>query len=204
MQRHALLLLATLLPACHSTSQLVVGILTDLPVTGQLSAARLEASRNGVLIDQALWPIAATAGLDFTLPGSYDYFSTRGGSPVLELELVGLSGAIEIVKRRTQVQLVPDERLFLRMTLVKSCVSSTCAPGSTCLEGACQPDAIDARTLPRYRGGLVDTVQCDSGTSFIDTGTCSTGTCAVIPVTGPGCAAGEVCREGTCIASTAQ
>ncbi|MEO6953781.1 MAG: hypothetical protein ABI321_18410 [Polyangia bacterium] len=204
MRRLALLLLATLVPACQSTSQLVIGILTDLRVPSKLSAARLDASRDGVTIVPELWPIADTTGLDFTLPGSFAYFSTRGGTPVVELSLVGLIGDTEIVTRRAQVQLVAGEQLFYRMTMVQSCLGVHCAEGSTCIEGMCKPESVDAQTLPRYRKALVDTVQCDSGTGFIDTGTCSTGSCATIPITGPACPTDEVCQEGTCYARSAQ
>ena len=198
MRRLALLVLAMLVPACHSTSQLVVGILTNLPVPAKLTSARLEASRNGVLVDQQFWMLSGIQSVDYTLPGTFGYYSTRGGTPELELELAGFLGDTQVLTRRSQVQLVLDEQLFQRMALVGSCESVSCPAGQGCVEGVCRSDAIDARTLPRYDESLARVVRCDSGSDFIDTATCSTGTCARLPISGPACAPSEECREGTC------
>ena len=198
MRRLALLVLAALLPACHSTTQIVVGILTNLAVPSQLTAVRLEASRNGVQVEQRLWTLSGQKGVDFTLPGTYDLYSTRGGMPEVELELAGFVGETQVLTRHSQIQLVADEQPFYRMTLVQSCEGVTCPAGSGCVEGVCRPDTVDPRVLPPYDSALALTVQCDSGSGFIDTSTCSTGTCAPLPITGPACAIDEVCREGAC------
>src|SRR5688500_13588899 len=93
------------LAACDGNSQLVVGVVTNLPVSDQLSTVRLEAYRNGVLVDQQSWTISDTTGRDFVLPGSFNYYSEKGGTPVVEIKLQGFLGSSPspIVERTSQV-----------------------------------------------------------------------------------------------------
>jgi hypothetical protein len=206
----ALLVGPFLLVGCKSSSQLFVGVITDLPVKDRLTDATMEISRGeDVVFLNFAWDISGQPSLDFRLPGSINLYSTDGGSPVIGITLKGFKGGISpTVTRKAKLQLGSEENLFYRMALADACTvgkSPDCGDGMTCIEGVCGPETVDDKTLLPYQPERVgiDTpkqkgmLECDSGTAYIATGTCSTG-CQVIPVNPVGCSADEFCQEGTC------
>ena len=198
-----LLVTLLLLSGCAKSSQIVVGVITNMPVPDALQTAQLEAYRDGVEVDSEYFsPIATEPHQPFALPGSFDFYSPKGGTPVVQLVLSGFGAdpAKPIMQRMAVVQYIAEEARFYRMALVAVCQGVTCADDSTCVEGVCQKQAFDSTRMPKYKEGLEHTVECDSGSGFIDTTTCDTGTddtCTTLPVAGA-CAAGQTCIEGTC------
>jgi len=193
------------LPACEGPSQLVVGVVTNLRARDQVARVALEAYRNDVLVDQKSWRVSDQTGTTFVLPGSFNYYSEQGGTPVIRLVLTGFddeSSIIPVVTRETEVRLSAAEDLFYRMSLVLACregePNGNCPEGLSCVEGICKPISIDPRTLLPYEPDRVEQIECDSGSRYIDTGTCSSGTCALLPITGPNCPGDQFCSEGTC------
>jgi hypothetical protein len=189
--RRALAALALLAAACQPRTEVVVGLLTDLPVPGSLASVDLETDRAGVPIDRRDWP--ASDG-PLLLPGSYGLYSSDGTAPAVTIILSGFLGTLTPIARRTvDLSLISGRTLFLRLALVRACVNhAPCPADQNCVEGACVSESLDARTLPDYSPALAATVECDSGTRFIDA---STGD--ELPVAGA-CPPGQKCQEGLC------
>jgi hypothetical protein len=203
------LALASLVLACgcKKSSQLVVGVITNLKVKGELSNVQMTVAREGVVFQNYSWDISDQAALNFVLPGSINLFSEDGGSPRTEIEIKGYRGPTgalqERVTRRAVIQLQPEQDLFYRMSLVLSCTvgspsaTESCPVGFACVEGYCKEETVDAATLTAFSTGRDKVVECNSGSAFIDSATCSTGTCAELPIMGS-CAPDEFCTEGAC------
>jgi photosystem II stability/assembly factor-like uncharacterized protein len=195
--RFRLGLLAIVLGAtagCRARTEIVIGVLTDLRAPDVLDFAQLDVAVQGVPVLQVPWDISGVPGMPYILPGSYGIYSESGEAQQVELTLTGSKGRTPVVKRRALVSLVSEKTLFMRMALVAGCRTvSDCASTETCVEGVCRPAAVDARRLPLYVKDMERTVQCNSGTIFIDTGTRE-----AVPMSGPGCGPGETCEEGTC------
>ncbi|HZS39403.1 MAG TPA: hypothetical protein VFF06_21370 [Polyangia bacterium] len=188
---HAVALAAALSAgACQPRTEIVVGILTDLPVPGSLMSIGLDADRDGVPVDRRGWPMA-NAPLE--LPGTYGLYSPSGGSTAITIVLSGFRTSITpVVTRTVNVTLLEGKTLFLRMALVQACINHSCPAGKGCVEGACVDENVDSRTLPAYQPELAQIVACDSGTHYIDV---STG--AELPIAGS-CPSGQTCQEGLC------
>jgi hypothetical protein len=200
----AVALMATAASGCKQKSQLVVGLITNLKVRGELTDVQMDLSRNDVLFQSYSWNISDQKSLDFILPGSFTLFSDNGGEPVTQIVVTGFQGDKTRVVRRSTIQLQSEQDVFYRMSLVLKCTTGSpnatdqCPDGFSCVEGVCKPDTVDAKTLRPYEASRVSDVECDSGTAFFDTSTCSSGTCAAIPPSSQVCAADEFCSEGTC------
>lgn len=190
--------------ACEGTSQLVVGLITNLKVTDDLTHVRMIALRNGVVAGEQSWKITGTRSLPYLLPGSFNWYAEKGSAPSLEVEVTGYKGNTPVPKvtRRAIVQLQSAQTLFYRMAVVQACVvgqpNAKCDDGYTCIEGVCRAETINARTLLPFGGSRTGTVECDSGSRFIDTDTCGSGTCLQLPIAAKGCEADEFCQEGAC------
>ena len=205
MRAPSLALLAFALCGCKATSQLVVGVITDLKVKAELSRIILEAARDGVTVQSRPWNISDRRDLEFVLPGSFNFFSEGGASPVVELKLEGYVSANDAtpsVTRVSTVKLLPEQQLFYRMALVNACgaekQAAKCGEGFSCIEGLCRATTVDSHTLKPYAAARATAIECDSGTAFIDTATCaSAGGCQPLPVAPAGCVSGEFCQEGT-------
>jgi hypothetical protein len=183
-----LAMLAVVAPAgCKHKSQLVVGVITNLKVHNELSDVEMDLSRNGVVFQSLSWPISDQKALDFVLPGSFTLYSESGGAPVIDVVVNGLAGDKIAVVRHATVQLQSEQDLFFRMSLVQKCATgqaiSTCPDGMSCIEGICKVDTVDAHTLKAYTAERASTIECDSGTAFFDTSTCSSGACAPLTPT---------------------
>lgn len=189
---------------CGKTSQLVIGIITNLRVRGDLTDVRMDVFRNGVVAGQQAWSISDQRSLDFVLPGSFNLYSSEGGTPVIDVEVGGYVGATALPKitRKVTMQLQSEQTLFYRMALVQACVqgqpNAGCAEGYACIEGVCRTQAENANHLLPYEASRVTTVECDSGSRFIDTGSCGSGTCLQLPIPKATCDADQYCVEGTC------
>lgn len=177
--------------ACQPRSELVVGIVTDLPVPSELDLVTLEADQSeGVPIEQREWPRDGA----LVLPGSYGLYTDNGTAPALTLTVAGYRGAKRLVERRATATLVVGKTLYLRLGLAGACETVSCPAGQTCIDGACAGESVDPAALPDYRPERVGEVDCASGPVWIDTASGQP-----LPV-GGGCASGERCQEGLCVA----
>jgi len=179
---------------CRARTEIVLGVLTDLRAPDLLDEVQLDAAVQGVPVLQVPWQIRGVPGQPYILPGSYGVYSESGETPQVEITVTGSKRGSPIVTRHALVSLVSEKTLFMRLALVAGCQArSDCKATESCVEGVCKPAAVDSRRLPLYVTGMERTIQCNSGTAFIDT---STGD--PVPMSGNGCAAGETCEEGTC------
>ncbi len=188
----------------RASSQIVIGVLTNLSVKGQLDEVSLIATRNGgVAVLSEDWDISDEESVNFVLPGSFTVYSPEGGTPVIEIIVTGLQSSQVKVTRTADVELLSQDQLFYRMALVDSCGAngpgtSTCPDGQSCVEGLCRSTQVNNRSLRPFAKDRVAEVECDSGIDYIDTGTCSSGSCQVIEPTARDCPGTQWCGEGTC------
>jgi hypothetical protein len=188
----ALVLAAAMLGgACQPRTELVVGIISDLPVAvgSGLDAVAIDARRDDVPVVQATWPLDGP----LLLPGSFGLYSPDGSPTSLAVIVTGFKANKILMVRTARVSLASNQTLFMRMGLASACESAikTCPMGQTCIDGTCLPPDVVANRLPAYRPELVDTVECESGPRWVDSGG------GPLPI-GAGCPAGMICREGTC------
>jgi hypothetical protein len=192
------------LGGCQNSSQIVIGVLTNMSVKGQLDEVSMIVTRNGgVAVLSEDWDISNEATLNFVLPGSFTVFSPEGGTPVVEIVVTGLQNSQEKVTRIADVELLSQDQVFFRMALVDICGATgpgatTCPDGQSCVEGLCRSTQVDNRSLRPFAKDRVAAVECDSGVGYIKTGTCSSGTCEVIAPNARSCPGTEWCGEGTC------
>lgn len=176
-------------------TEIVIGVVTDLPAPGALDQVKLEIYRDGkIAFDIPPWDVPGQQGGVFVLPASFGVYAEDGAEPRVEVQVHGLKHGTVLVTRRAILSLVKERTLFLRMGLVLSCTSrAECPnPSDTCVEGRCKTSVVDSRVLPEYQSGAEAIINCSSGTQFINT---MTG--MVIPPSGM-CHADEFCEEGTC------
>jgi 6-phosphogluconolactonase (cycloisomerase 2 family) len=187
--------LLLLLGCTTNRTEVVIGVATDLDAPSQMGTVRMTVSREDVPLIEQVWDLPGIPAQPFELPGSFGLYTDDGSEPRITVEVVGLLGSDRLITRRSVFALVREQTLFLRMTLVEACVHrSDCAPGQTCIEGHCTPEAIDAHLFPTYVQGMELTVSCSSGTVYRDTGTKQP-----LEMSGPGCAPDQLCSEGTCL-----
>jgi len=183
--------------ACQQRTEIIVGVATDLRALGQIDTVRLVAERNGVVIVQpADWMLSDAAGQPFEIPGSFGLYSGDGSETAFDVSVKGFLSKNIVANREATLSLVSGQTLFLRLSLTAACkpgVGPACQADESCVEGTCQKKAIDAHRLPAFRGELVTSTECNSGTSYVVS---STG----MPMASLGdtCPNGGECHEGTC------
>jgi hypothetical protein len=200
----ALLLVA----GCRARTEIVLGVITDFEAPAPLGWVRLvvhapgDEDPNHELLHQE-WLIPGNGGQEFVLPGSFGIYTSDGSEPRVQAVVTawdgppGDSGSHLLVRRQSILKLIGGSTLFMRMSLVRKCQNrDDCESSSgnmlTCVEGTCKPLEVDTRRLPAYVDTLVSSVDCESGTSFIDTGKHT-----AIAAQGT-CTNGSFCQEGTC------
>lgn len=200
MRRLAPLLFLLGLAACHSRGQLVLGLATDLSARGDLDEVTLKVVRRGDASPtvEHQWSLSGVPAQDFRLPGSFNLYANDGQEPAFDVYVDGLLNGVVKVERHAVLGIVKGSDRFVRLSLAASCQTLGCPASLTCVEGTCVPLGLDAHRLPVYHASMVSTVQCSSGTTFIDTSTHEP-----MPSDGAGCAADETCSEGTCVRTTA-
>jgi hypothetical protein len=190
------LIVLTLLGCSQRRTEVMVGIATDLSAPDALDAVKMDVFREGVLLfDLPAWPIPGAAGDRYELPASFGVYSADASEPRIEVHVKGLKSEQKIVERTAIFSLISEHTLFLRMGLVVRCRDMGDCPSAsqTCVEGRCVPVEVDSRTFPEYAPGAELSVACSGPTAFIDTKTGQP-----MPISGKGCAPGELCQEGTC------
>ncbi|HZS39402.1 MAG TPA: hypothetical protein VFF06_21365 [Polyangia bacterium] len=199
--RRLLFVAALLACGCKARTEIVLGVITDLLAPDLLDTVKLTVtnSDNGKTLIERDWSIPGTPNTEFILPGSFGLYSEDGSEPRVAIEVAGFKGGVDTPARVTHhsvLNLISEQTLFLRESLVAGCRDNTDCKldqNQTCLEGRCVDSRIDPVTLPKFRAELITTVECDSGTIFVNTGTHA----QLVP-TGD-CGAGQYCREGVCL-----
>jgi hypothetical protein len=168
------LLGACLLGGCQPTA-VVVGIVTDLHVPGELDAVAISVTADGnVELENTGNPWALSGPAAEHLPGTLT-LQAGSGRPTLDIEVVGLHGASSILSRRVSMRMVEGEILFLRLALSRSCLGVDCGDPAlmTCVDGRCEPTEVDGATLPPDQDGIDGRFECSGpdGATFIDTRT---------------------------------
>jgi hypothetical protein len=196
MRKRLLMVCALCAAACSTKrTEIVIGVVTDLPAPGALDQVKLEIYRdNTIAFDIPPWDIPGTASGQFILPASFGVYAEDGQEPRVEVQVHGIKHGNILVTRRAILSLVKEKTLFLRMALVARCSSrAECPdPSDTCIEGRCKTSVVDSRVLKEYQTGLEAVIACQSGTHFINTATHQ----EILPQ--GMCAADEFCEEGAC------
>jgi hypothetical protein len=178
----------------RARTELVVGLITNLSATDHIDQVTLTGAVDGRMPVDQKWTISGLPNMPAELPGSFGVYTSDGSQPSVTLTAVGWSNGQPVVTRKAIVTLVGEKTLFMRMGLVDKCEGATCGPDETCIEGACKPAYVDARTLPIYLKGMESGVVCPGGILYRNTSTKE-----LVPIAGGGdCGADEQCVEGTC------
>lgn len=143
--------LAWVLVACSSDApvgSLIVG-LTGEELRTTLDVVRVSTKVDGVAKDL---DIKRDANGVIPFPSEVPLEGTPGAQ--VEVDVVGLAGGAELLKRRA-VTVMPSEKRLLRLTLDGACatfggVSVTCESGLTCQRGRCVPADVPASALETY------------------------------------------------------
>lgn len=197
MRRVLLVSVLALVAGCKGRTELVFGFATDLKAKGQIDRIdfRVYNAQADVIQIRQGWDLAdVPAGL-YELPGSFGVFTDNGAEPQLKVDLIGSLAGQEQMKREAILSPVAGKTLFMRLTLVGECNTTTgtnCPGGQSCVEGVCRAPETNNKTLPAYVQGMEGKIECNSGTTYILS---STGT--PLPATGT-CGASQFCQEGTC------
>jgi sugar lactone lactonase YvrE len=185
---------------CQARTEIVLGVITDLLAPDVLDTVKLMVTNSdtGQTLIERDWSIPGTPNTEFILPGSFGLYSDDGSEPRVQIDVTGHKGTSDspaIVTHRSVINLIHEQTLFLRESLVAGCQNDTdckLEANQTCVEGRCVDNRIDARMLPKYREELITTVECDSGTRFVNTATKE----ELVPA--GDCDANQLCQEGTC------
>ncbi|MSP60448.1 MAG: hypothetical protein EXR72_08910 [Myxococcales bacterium] len=197
LARFGLALLLATAGCGRARTEILVGVLTDLPATpgiaDRLDRVRLTVNRGGFPLVMTDWTISGLPGQDDELPGSFGIYTDDGSEPALFVQLTAFfAGTGTSLARDATLAPISGETRFLRLALLKKCVKVACAIGTTCVEGSCRSPVIDPHTLPIYQTGMELTIACDSTAIH-------TGTGKPVAKSGAGqCTADEECIEGTC------
>jgi hypothetical protein len=194
----ALLLVLVGLVACEvPRTQLMIGVITDVPAPDTFDQVTLTVKRaDGFPFFDAPWTITGAPSMPENLPGSYGVYSEDGDAVGLDLTLVATKSGETVVRQTALVSLVPERTLFFRMGLTAGCTTrSDCASTETCVEGTCRDRTVDSAQLPAFAEELVTKLSCTSNTAYLDT---ATGAPMERTADAAACPA-ERCREGTCL-----
>jgi hypothetical protein len=193
----SLVLLMAVCAACQQRTEIIVGVATDLRAMGQIDSVALVAERSGVVVVMpAEWMLSDAAGQPYEIPGSFGLYSGDGSETAFDVSVKGFLKNNLVADREATLSLVGGQTLFLRLSLTAACapgVRPACQADESCVEGTCQKKALDAHRLPAFRGELVTSTECNSGTSYVVS---STG----MPMASLGdtCPNSGECHEGTC------
>ena len=207
--RHLAFLLgwAMVLAGCKDrpATQVVISVATDLKAPVPLQKIGMKIER----FDQELNDyVDITAGLTadwlideppagFELPGSVVSYSGKGAEPRMRVTVTAFNPSNQRMLRRQSIfTLVKEKTLFMRMGVVDKCFQDAdCPEAKTCIEGRCKD--IVFKRLPLYEPEKRPefSVQCQSGTSFINT---RTGMPLPLERPDQSCPDEGVCIEGAC------
>lgn len=188
-----------LLGACTTPrTEVVIGIATDIPAS-MMNQLDIKIFREGVLEFTLPTPlnIAGPTGGDYDIPASFGVYSDDGSEPKITVEITGLLNDTAVVLRRSTFTLRKEQTLYMRMALLKSCISvwQSCEgnldQSMTCLQGACTSAQIDVNTFNGYASGDEKVVSCGSA-MLIDT---KSGQPMMTGTPKPSCG---TCIEGAC------
>ena len=190
------------LGACSRT-EIVLGVATDIAHPGTIDDVKLEVlDQYGAPALSTTWALAPSQGGLITLPGTVGIVPSGDPNGALAINLYGeavdaQSGQLKtLVSRRAKLHFLSGHTLFLRMTLVVSCIEleGLCPAGEWCTDGMCAPIEIDPTTLPTYQPGQEMSAQCGDPAEAMANG--------LAPPMLVDCPPGQVCVDFTCINGT--
>jgi hypothetical protein len=184
MRGRMTLLCALLAASCnqHPPTQVVVEVVSDL--TDQIDSIQLCVTRNHDPSTQSCAPWGTGS---FSLPASYGIYTDDGSEPAIAVTVTGYVGSNPPLERKSELSLIREHSLMLRLGLLKSCLGKTCPTGLTCIEGSCESPTTDPNLLPTFPE--------DPGT----TATCVGSSIPAGPSAAPTCPDGTLCLEGGCV-----
>jgi hypothetical protein len=184
--------------ACSQpATAIVVAIDSDMSVPAELASVRVEVGGAACSGASCAHDFDLSGAAPVSVPFSLTVTSASGTGP-LDLVVRGRdpSGADRVV-RRVHSSFVTGRTLLLQVTLDRACIDSlACGDASTCIDGACTSDQIDASTLHdvvagtelRFDSGMRGDASADAGEApdapGVDGGSLPR-TCAEVPTTTP-------------------
>ena len=140
-------------------------MITDLTAPNVLDHVKLErhqpARPNAIRSSSRSWLVPGTPNTEFILPGSFGLYTDDGSEPRVQIDVTGYKGDPDltplIVTHRSVLNLISQQTLFLRESLVAGCKGNhrlQARSNQTCIEGRCVDSRIDPRTLPKFRAEL--------------------------------------------------
>lgn len=200
-----LLAVAVSIAGCSDrpATQVMIGIATDLDAPNPLQRLQMKIER--FEDEQQMWvdvePLVTKdwqiddPPLGFELPGSLVTFTGDESTPLIRATVTAFDPAGGgMVRRQSIFRLIKEKTLYTRMGITSRCLDNAdCPNAKTCIEGRCRDPELKA--LPEYRPERRPelNVECNSGTTFINT---TTGN-PLMPI-GTVCPANQVCLEGAC------
>src|ERR1051326_7582075 len=100
--------------ACSTKrTEVVIGVVTDLPAPGALDQVKLEIYRDGkIAFDIPPWDIPGTGSGQFIRPASCGVYAEDNAEPRVEVQVHGIKGDKILVTRRAILSLVKEKTLF--------------------------------------------------------------------------------------------
>ena len=190
-RRWLVLCALSLLAACASRTEIVVGVASDLPIT-KLDGLRMRVTdSSGHLLTSREWPLSL--GSPYHLPAAFGVGVSATGDFIVHVEGT-LHGQV-VVSRHSQLTFVNGKTLFIRLALIENCygdLDGSCAASTWCTQGVCRPLTVDPNVLPDYQNGDENRSQCGEGLSL-----------GLTPPPALDCPAGQECVDSVCYLSTA-
>ncbi|WP_157069334.1 hypothetical protein [Sandaracinus amylolyticus] len=144
-------------------TELMIVVDTDLRVPDELETIRIEMRDGQGAMREASADVAAGAPLPVTLG-----LVSRTTLGPIDVDVIGLRGSTEVLRRSARVVFVEDQTRALRLDLLASCRAVTCEAGETCAESGCRSIEVAPGELlawdgsaPRLDGSIA---QDDAGT----------------------------------------
>jgi hypothetical protein len=143
-----------LLAACagKKVTEIVVGVDSDLSIPAEMDELGLTVeyvAQQRTVIDLN-WDLDRNKPGFIELPARIALLPGEDPSRVLGITVRGLRASQPVVQRRALLPFARDRILFLRLNLLRRCVSTTCPQGQTCGESGCEPEVKDPGSLPDY------------------------------------------------------
>ncbi|UJR79655.1 Hypothetical protein I5071_16930 [Sandaracinus amylolyticus] len=160
-----MLVLGIALASCAAptpVTELMIVVDTDLRVPEELETIRIEMRDGQGTMREASADVAGGAPLPVTLG-----VVSRTTLGPIDVDVIGLRGSAEVVRRSARVEFVQDRTRALRLDLLASCRAVTCEDGQTCAASGCRPVDVGPGELLDWDGNaprLDGSVAEDAGT----------------------------------------
>lgn len=149
------LLLCCLSPigcAGKKVTEIVIGVDSDLAIPAEIDELGLlveYVAQQRKVVDLS-WDLDRNKPDFIELPARIALLPGDDPSRVLAITVSGMKNGAVVVQRRAVLPFARDRILFLRLNLLRRCVSASCPAGQTCGESGCEPEIKDPGSLPDY------------------------------------------------------